>query len=248
MLEVSIGGIRFESGPADPSACFLISPQGMTGWESGVGVRRDETKRPVAHGAFDQAGYLDPRVVAISGQILARTPSEVRWMAARLAGLLAGGGSGRLSVADDAGVKWCDVRLAATTQISTFGGTETEAEFQVQFWAPDPRKYGSVAVFSGASVQAFHYGNFAATPVVEVAGPVSAPYTVASQGHQVTVTQALTAGQKHRIDMATGWVYLDGVLQTGVTSAVDVFTIPPGEAVSVTGPASMTVRVADTFI
>ncbi len=132
--------------------------------------------------------------------------------------------------------------------MSVYGATETEAAFQVSFWSPDPRRYGPVHSFSGPTAEVHHYGSFPATPEVRVTGPRAAPYTVACEGHSVTVTQALTAGQEHRIDMGSGWVYRDGVLQLGVVSSADVFTIPPGRVVTVTGPSSMTVLVPDTFV
>jgi phage-related protein len=248
MLEASIGGILFEGAPADPTEAFVIDPEGWSGWDEGVTMRRDETARPGTHGAFDAPGFMSARVVSISGWIIAPTPSALATMRTQLTGLLSDGGSDTLTVETAAGETWAEVRLAGQTAV-TVQGSETEARFQVQFWSPDPRRYGAAHSFGpGASLTTVeHDGNFPAIPIVTVAGAVTAPYTVASQGHSVTVTQSVTSGHEHTIDMGTGWVYLDGVLQSGVTSAVDVFTIPPGGPVTVTGPSTMTVDVVDTY-
>ena len=247
MLRVRIGGLVFESWPSNYDRCFLITPEGWTGWDDGVEVRRDSAERPVSHGAFDSPGYLGSRVVSITGTILASSTGELAHMVQQLKGVLADGGVGRLEVDDDSGTRWCDVRLGAQPRVAVATGG-LEAEFQIQFWAPDPRTYGRTKTFTGGASQVLHYGNFPAVPEVTVVGPVTGPYTVASQGRSFTVTQSLTSGQSHRIDMSTGWVYRNGVLQTGVVSSGQKFTVPPGQRVAVTGPASMTVSVVDTFI
>lgn len=245
-MQATIGGVFFDEAPRDLDRSFVIEPQGLKGWLAGVSMRRDEVARPASHGAFDARGFQSARVVSISGTILAQSPSELESMIVQLTGLLADGETGRLTVQDDhARVTWADVRLAAQTEIDRYT-TGLEADYLVQFWAPDPRRYGELRSFPAGQV--YHRGNTVAIPVIEVTGPVSAPYSVSSQGRTVTVTQALASGQVHQIDMATGWVRRNGVLQLGAVSAADVFTIPPGTGVAVSGPSSMRVLVHDTFI
>lgn len=247
MLLASIGGLVFEGEPADSSQAFVIDPEGWSGWDDGAAVRRTETLRPVGHGAYDAPGFLAPRVTTIGGWIVAPNAATLASMRTDLTALLADGDSATLTVETAAGETSAEVRLASQTLV-TVTGSELEARFQIQFWAPDPRRYGAThAEGPGPSLSVAHDGNFPAVPTVTVEGPVTAPYTVASQGHSVTVTQSLLAGETHTIDMSTGWVYLDGVLQSAVTSAVDVFTIPPGAGVTVTGPSTMTVDVTDTY-
>jgi len=248
MLTVHIEGVTFEGWARDLDAAYVIGPDGWSGWDDGVDVRRDETARPGAHGSFDTPGYLSARVITISGSIIARSPTQLAAMSDRLTGLIADGDKARISVQNDFGTTYADVRLASKTQVRVNGATGTDAEFQVNLWAPDMRKYGEVNSFAGSSVDVFHRGNFPAVPTITVVGPRSAPYSVSSQGRTVTVTQALTSGQTHEIDMSTGWVLRNGVLQLSVTSAADVFTIPPGVPATVTGPASMTVSVSDTYV
>ena len=247
MLEARLGNVvRFEDWPSNFDRCFLIEPGGLTGWFEKPGSRRTEEGRPIGHGLFDAPVWLSGRVVAISGMILAGSPAELVHMQAQLTGLRFQE-SIRLTVDSADGTTWADVKVL-DVQTPPDGVTGTEAPFMVQMVAANPRRFGESRLFAGSSVQAFHYGNFDAIPEVTVTGPVSAPYTVASGGRSVTVTQALTSGQTHRIDMSTGWVYRNGVLQSGVTSAVNVFTIPPGLPTVVTGPSSMTVKVTETFI
>ena len=253
MLRVRIGGLVFEDFPSDLSQGFVISPNGWSGWDEGVDVRRDEKVRPVSHGAFDAVGYLGARVVTIAGNIIASSPVELEHMRARLTGLLADGSTGRLVVDSDMGSTWADVRLASRTSVKVSGASGMEAEFQISFWAPDMRKYGETRTFTGPTASAYHYGNFPASPVIEVTGSMASGYTVASQGRSFIVSQALTSGHTHRIDMRSGWLFLDDVLQTGAVSQARTFQIPPGAPATVaftpvSGSGVMSVKVTDTYV
>lgn len=249
----TIGGIRFEEWPSDPDDAFLITPNGLTGWFAGMQLRRLETPRPTAHGAFDAPGFLPARVVAIEGTILARTEMERDRRVDQLAGLLADGQSGRLSVQEDAGrVTWADVRLASC-QIDRHP-SGLEADFQVQFWSPDPRRYGDVNEFTAGQVL-FHRGTVPAFPEVTVTGPFPNGYTISYRGRQFVVTAALASGAQHVIDMRTGWVKTPaGAVIQGAVSRAETLTVPPGlqtAAVTITGAngtGSLLVKVTDTFI
>lgn len=244
-MRATIKGLSFDEWPRDFDQSFVITPGGLTGWFTGATMRRDETARPSAHGAFDAPGYLPARVPGIAGTVLASSEDVLERMILQLTGLLADGSTGRLTVQDDHGnATWADVRLASCEVDRHPSGME--ADYQIQFWAPDPIRYGEVRSYSPGQV--FHRGNIPAVPVIEVAGPVTAPYTVSSQGKSVTVTQSLSSGQTHRIDMTTGWVYRNGALQAGVVSSMNVFTIPPGQLVTVSGPSSATIRVTDSYM
>lgn len=244
-LVVRIGGFTLY-GDRFHGHGFHIGPRDsdFSGWFDSPDVDFSDLQRPGQFGVFGGVPESPARSIQVSGFVVARSASELTHWGSRVAGLA--GRNERLVVEADGNMQWADVRVRDVRLVPT--SFAPEGAFAFVLSATNPRKYGASQTFPGASVQAFHYGNYPAVPVVEVAGPVAAPYTVASQGHSVTVTQALAAGETHRIDMSTGWVYRDGVLQSGVLGAADVFTIPPGREVQVTGPASMTVRVADTFI
>lgn len=237
-------GLEFVGDGGD--ATFTIGDNGLSGVFDGVDSRGERVSRPTADGEFDAPGFLTGVLGSISGNIHAKSPGEYEYALRRLTSIPVRDLGRMVADSSEWGKVWLDARRFGKPDVKHLVWGRL-ARFQVQFLAPDPRKYGEIRSFAGASVQAFHYGNYPAAPVVDVVGPVSAPYTVASQGHSVTVTQSLTSGQTHRINMGTGWVYRNGVLQTGAVSVANVFTIPPGPGVAVTGPASMTVNVTDTY-
>lgn len=258
MLRVQIGTLQFLGQDDSSDSLLLIEPDGFTGWDEGTNVRREDIPRPEAHGSFDVPGYLTPRVVSISGELFTPTPLAFQHMRARLTGLLADGNTGRVMVEQDSGTQWADVRLGAQTQVRVNNSDLTSGRYQVQLWAPNPRKYGETRKFGPAmSVPAHHFGNFPASPVLEVSGfNASGGYTInGPSGKQYIVTQGLFGGDTHRIDMRTGVLYLNGVVQLGAVSRADLWTIPPGipatqTLVPVSGAANITLRVnvIDTYI
>lgn len=239
-MSATLGGLEFVSGGGDATYT-------MASLSRSVATRRDTALRPTAHGAFPAPGLLTGQLITISGLVLASSDAAYEAAKAALQNLLADGTDAELEVTESA--------LTWTAMVGRFDEPDIidevygeVARFRAQFWGADPFRYGDPHTYGpGASFSVSHDGNFDAVPTVTVQGPQSAPYSVASGGHSVTVTQALGSGEEHTIDMGMGWVYLDGVLQSGVTSAVDVFTIPPGAGVTVTGPSTMTVDVVDTY-
>lgn len=246
-----IGGLSFVEWPDDHHGEWLVlDADGIQSVWGGVDVRREEVVRPAAHGSFDLPGYLAPRVIAISGHMSAPNPERLEHLTARLTGLLAFGESERLVVDGPMGERWCDVRLGSATQVTQLD--HTTARFLLTLWAPNPRMYGRVRDFP-AGVPAFHYGNFPANPELIVTGPKSGGYTITGPGgRQYIVSQDLAAGQTHTIDMLTGWLYLDGSLQSGAVVQARTWGIPSGSSGAVhtiTGSTgSLTVRVTDTFV
>lgn len=253
MLRARINNIVFEGSPADIDRAFVIDPDGWSGWDEGPSVRRDEVLRQTAHGAHDLQGFLTPRLVSISGWILAPTPGELEQMRLRLTGLLADGGSGRLVVDSPRGQTWADVRLAGQTTVKVRGKSETEAAFQIQFWAADPRRYGESRTFGpGTSVEAYHYGNFPAHPILEVTGTMSG-YTVRQGSRDLVVGLAITSGQTHRINLRTGRLTINGALQVGAVTEPQSWAISPGatwthQLIPASGSGSLKVIPTDTFI
>lgn len=246
-----INGLSFVEWPHDHHGTWhVLDRDGIKGVWEGVDVRREDTPRPLAHGSFDAPVFLASRVIPVSGHVSTRSGAELVHEMNRLTGLLAGGGTGRLSLEDDTGTTFLDVRLGAATQVTQLD--DTTARFLVTFWAADPRRYGETHTFA-AGVPAVHYGNFPASPVIEVTGSMPSGYTVSAGGKSFVVAQALTAGQTHRIDMETGWVYRDGALQTGAVGAAELWTVPPGQRLlhtltPVSGSGLMTVTTIDTYI
>lgn len=215
-------------------------------WRGGSQWRREEIGRPVAAGAFDIPGYLPQRVVTIEGTLLASSAALLQHQIRGLEGFGTDGEKFRVMVDDDHGTTWRDVRLAQSASVDE--RDETTADFVMSLWAADPRAYGESRTFLGGE-SAYHYGTSSAIPTLEVTGVYPSGYTVSIPGKSFVVTQALTAGQTHRIDMRTGWLYRDNVLQSGAVSRAETWVIPPGQEVthSITGAGVLTVTVVDTY-
>lgn len=248
MLRVRIGGVTFEGDPIDPGRCFMIEPDGWSGWDDGTTVRREDVSRPGAHGSFGFQGQRDARVIRVSGWILARSPQELQQMRNQLTGVLASGGYGRLSVDQPLGSTWADVMLSDMPVVKVRGHSELEASFQIQFWAPNPRKFGEVRDFA-AGVPATHFGNFPATPRLLI-GAGAGGYTVTGPGGRVVTVGTAPAGA-HEIDFENGGLFLNGVRQTNAIDVYRPWKIPvgiPGVAASISGARSLTQRVPDTYI
>lgn len=244
-----INGFSFVEWPLDHhNTWHVLDQDGIKGVWEGVDVRREDTARPLAHGSFDTQGFLASRVIPISGHISTGSPTELVHEMNRLTGLLSDGQNGRLTLEDDASTTWIDVRLGGATQVTQLDSTT--AKFLVTFFAADPRRFGEPAKNGGFTVgeAVYHYGNHPAVLVPTVSGPVTAPYTVAVGSKQFTVTQSLTAGQKHVLDTETATVTRNGVAQSGVVSRAETLLVPPGSPVSFTGPAGTTGMVLNTFV
>jgi phage-related protein len=242
-----VGGISFVEWPADHHGdWFVLDQEGIKSVWGGVDVRREDVARPAAHGSFDLPGYLTPRVIPISGHMSSRSAYGLEHSMARLSGLLADGGSSRLTIEGSGDTRWCDVRLASATQITQVDATT--ARFLVTFWAADPRMYGEVDNFPGG-VEAVNRGNFPATPEHLITG-TSGGYTInGPSGKQFIVSSGPGSGTD-RIDMETGRVYRNGSLQLGIVSRADLWAVPPGVpgVTHTVSAGSLVTRLSDTFV
>ncbi|VXC30540.1 conserved hypothetical protein [Microbacterium sp. 8M] len=245
--EARIGGITFEAVPLDRYQAVVATT--WDGIEGGLAIRRDEVPRPGAHGSFGTPGYLSARVLPFAGHLIQRTADATLNMRHRLIGL-GDGQTRRLDVDLDGLFVWMNVAVASQPTVAISGSDPRVATFDVQFWAPNPRMYGTERTFA-AGEQVFQRGNFPADPVIEVTGPRAA-YTISTDtGKSITIGQALATGQKHRIEMRTGRLYRDGVLQTGAITAGGTWTIPPtspGIVHSISAAGPMSIIVTDTYI
>lgn len=261
MLEVDISNldadgneisrlITFEGSPKDLGDAFVIDPEGWGG-DDAPSVRRESAPRSSRHGSTRSPGYRDGIIIPVSGWIIASSPGELQHSRNLLAGILADGDYGRMTVRRPLGEMWIDVGLNGTPAITVSGGSECEATFYIEFWAPNPRWFGDVNTFA-AGEEAVHRGNFKAAPVLVVTGPHPGGYTITAGADQFTVISTLGTGSVDEIDMATGRVYRNGELLIGGMGRADTWQIPPGlpgVVHTITGNASsLTVRVTDTFI
>lgn len=232
---------------------FELDEDGIDGWHGGgYDVRRDDTPVPQGHGSFDVPVFLTSRVVTVTGRCVASSQERLAWHRGRLMGTLAQGNSGRIIVEDLGETLWADVRLAAGTKWTQFGG-QPYATFKLSLWSKSPQKYGEGRTF-GSGEAAFHYGNFPAVPVITVAGTMPNGYTInGPAGKKYVVTAGVTPTDSHIIDMATGILRIDGVPVYGKVSQGDTWAIPPGQAVAMTlapvsGAGTISAVVVDTHV
>lgn len=247
-MQATIQGVHFDEWPRHYDESFVIAPQGLEGWLEGTETRREETPRPGAHGSFDARVFRAARTVSISGSVLASSEAVLHAMIDQLLGVLADGSKGRLSVQDDHGnVTWVDVRLAGAPSITRHTGHT--ADYQIQFWAPDPWRYGDLRTFSGSGAQVYHRGNGPAFPVVRVADPVQV-YEITSPGGTFRVSGAPTTQGAHEVDMRTGRLRIGGSVALGFVTRAETWAVPAGArwAHSISGGGQVSFIVHDTFM
>ena len=232
---------------------FYIKGQGLKGLFSGVGVRDKSVERPQGHGDFDIPPTRSARFLTIGGPCIAESAERLDWYNRVLTGLLSGGESGRVVFDMPGGPLWGDARLQGTPEFEpTLWGQRADWQLSLKF--ADPRLFGDARTFA-AGEPAYHYGNFPAIPVFTISGDMPGGYAIdGPNGKQFRVTKPLVPGQPHVIDMATGWLTVGGVVQTGVVARGDVWAIPGGAQVTnyvtpiTTGSATTSILVRSTYI
>lgn len=254
MTDVRVGSLVFRGGEGMHG--FYVENGGLTGWFDGPNTRADQTEIPQGHGDFDVPVFMGSRVISVAGWCHSKDARQMEHFQHQLTGLLAHGGTGRLQVDGPSNSLWADVHRFGQPQFvpEVWGQS---ARYQVQFWAPDPRKFGETRHFAGG-VAAYHYGNFAASPriYVRATSTMSGGYTInGPAGKKYIVSAALAAGHLHTIDMNTGLLYVDGVdtATFGVVAQGDTWAVPPGQSVAVTlttgaGAGTLDVAVTDTYV
>jgi hypothetical protein len=252
-LVVTVGGLSMYGRPG--LGPFTILEKGLDGWDDGVVMRGDKTAQPQKHGSRTVPRFQESRTVTITGLIIASSPQELGWARNRLAGVLAGGGIGRIQVARSADVQWADASLDQISIDPRRGARK--ADFQIQLWCPDARKFGEMHTYAasvGSPATAFHLGNYVAMPRFTVAGSMPGGYTLWIQGVPFVVTRPLVSGAPHTIDYNDGRLRIGGGIIHGGLGVTNTLGIQPGGTALVeitpvttgTGTASMT--LLDTYI
>lgn len=245
---VRIGGVVFHGNPAARDSGFVIPSGGLTGWEDGTSMRVEDTPRPRAHGSFATDAYQSARVVTVSGWAWAQSQAALTALGDQLTGLLADGEKGRLTVdSPDGRTLWTDVLLSGQTTFERRSPYAHTADYQVQFWADDPRRYGALRVFSGGA-NAYHRGNAPAFPLIRISSG-AATYNVVSPGGTFRVSGA-PAGGEHVIDMRTGRLTRNGVPVLGAVVRAETWAIPRGArwTHTITAGSGLSVEVHDTYV
>ncbi|WP_424937531.1 MULTISPECIES: hypothetical protein [Bacteria] len=231
---------------------LFVARDGFQGWDDTPDAVREAIARPGTHGEYDLPVYMGARVFSIDGHAIAWSDLALASLRSTVTGIGAAGGRFQVTVTHQGQTLRAYARRGgkATFQDKGFRVGRRRASFQVQFVAPDPRKYGDQHTYA-AGEEAIHWGNFPASPVLEVRGPTP-PYTIqTSIGRQLTIAQGLGLGQTHRIELRTGRLYRDGVLQVGAIVGGATWVVPPGlpgVVHTITGPGALRVWLPDTYI
>lgn len=260
MLKIRVGGLTIRGRPDSAADAFglFVRPGGFTGWDDGVEPRRDAQGRPGAHGEFDLPVFLGARVPGIDGHALAKSPRDLAMLRSAVLGVGADGRRERLIVEHQGQTLWADARMGGKTLFADSGrrvARRWHATFLLSFVCADPRKYGTTTPHGPAQfLRLSHLGNITSFPVIEVTGSMLSGYSIwGPDNREYRVTQALAAGHQHKIDMATGRLYLDDVLQVGVVTRGDVWGIPygalsvPYQLTPVAGAGTLRATVIDTY-
>ena len=138
-MNATLDGLTFVGDDA-PATYTIKRDGGLTGWFDGVEVRHETVPRPNSDGDFDAPGYLGPRLITLSGKILAADAAGLEAAMKALEDLLADGSKAEFAVTQASG----DVY---TAQVRRHGAVEiinelygSRARYRLQLWAPDPAK------------------------------------------------------------------------------------------------------------
>jgi hypothetical protein len=221
------------------------------GWWDSPEIKGETADRSSADGEYDMPTYNEARLVTVSGHL--HSPNAAVQQEAMH--FLSGPMSGRLQVELNGSTLWADAKRNSAVNFNPVTGKLLQ--WQVRLKCPDPRKFGDTNKFTitpGQTVTVFHYGNYAATPIVTVTGDFPSGYTLWGPGGKTyVVTVALAAGTTHTIDMAHGLLRTNQYYFTGGVGDADVWTVAPGQASTIglsapSGSGTAVASIIDTFI
>lgn len=252
MLEIHADGREILSHPRDMSKPYglFVKRGGFQGWQGLSNRRRESLARAVEHGEHDVPVYLPSRIVTIDGFVLADSEENLEHRSESLTGLAADGDRIRVTVIHQGSSRWADGRVltAECEDLGVRSGV-LRAEFEVQLVFADPRRYGETILHpstgTATSISVAHRGNFPAYPVIEIPG-APAGYTIASDAGTFTVAGA-TAGGTHTVDLRRGRVFRNGVEMLDVGHG-DLWTVPPGRAMTHVLSVPGRVRILNTYV
>lgn len=250
-LHATVAGIVFD-GTGTEKYGFSIEQDGISGWFESPDLRREMVDRANQAGQFALPGYPTGRVTTISGLLTTASRGDQVRELNRLSALLMDGDFSPLVVQEETTTRAKVGRYGEPSiRMLVYGKV---AQYQIQFWSPDPRRYGDEHTYDpGTVVDVYHYGTYHALADIEVTGVMGGYTLYGPNGKRYVVTQALSAGQTHRIEMRSGLLYRDGVLQRSAVGRSETWTIPPGARVTHTlapasGSGQIRPRLRDAYI
>ncbi|MET4094562.1 hypothetical protein [Arthrobacter sp. UYCu712] len=246
-LHIAVGGLDFYGRPG--LGPFAITSKGIDGWDDGVTMRGQKAARPGAAGSYRLKRYQESRTVTLDGIILAGSAEEQEALGLQISGLLAHGDEGRIQIEKNGLIQWA----LATIDVSNVNphAAGFYSDFQIVFWCADHRKFGelrTVPLAPGTPAKLINRGNFKASPVVEIDGPLAAGFSITHPGGQYIATGAIGAGDKIRVDFHTARLRLNGDDRSDLILQAQTCTVPAGPITqfSISGGAGR-VEVQDTY-
>lgn len=141
---ISVDGVTLGDEDADGTFWGFDT---LSGWHDGAAVRSDAVYYPAQQGAFPLPALRGERVITVAGWIQAPTRALAANVADALAGILSDGRFGEFRFTDtDQELRRATVRLSDTPKVAW--DKHREIDYQLTFFAPDPRKYGAQQIGS----------------------------------------------------------------------------------------------------
>lgn len=226
----------------------------LQGWGMGGAVETNFTPRPGRHGMHDGPAYRRERVITVDGVLRAPTRALAKQAERSLAACLADGATGVFGVDDpDLGWEQAEVKLSAPPQSDGSAAGVGIVRWQLQFTAPDYRKYGetvpaSTALPGGGSGLSWPIGSFfdfgtppqtgsvvftntgtaPTEPTVTITGPLASGLQVVQVETGRRLRYEAPVSGELVLDNAEGTATAGGQDRTGLLTADDFFTVEPG--------------------
>jgi hypothetical protein len=141
VISLTIGGKTFTDVPL---AGGLVL-ESLGGWFDGPPVRGEDRDHPQAHGSFGLRAWRGSRLIDASVSVLVDSPGQAGQAQRWLASLLADGEFDDLVIRDPSGAELsARVRIGGQPLI-TWAPSSRAVRAALQFWAPDPLRYGQVS-------------------------------------------------------------------------------------------------------
>lgn len=251
-IVVTVGGITINSH-AVLNGKFYFDPSVMTGWKDTVDIRRTTVPRPISDGDFKENSRKGSRSISISGYTVANSVSELHALRDQLAGVLADGSFGTMTVQDGAGTRTATVSINSRT--SWIQQTDTYAVWKLELYAPDPRIYGAektITLTDTASVGGMIYTSNPVTPFTEpyyLNYPLDFSTDVKMQSQFLTNAGNVDAWPTFKVtgDFFSGFSIIDNLGHT-ITYSGAVSSLSPVSIDSRTGSATQDGNDRSTFL
>ncbi|QJU52926.1 hypothetical protein SCB71_06285 [Herbiconiux sp. KACC 21604] len=244
---------------AEEARGLYVAKDGFLGLESQVATRRTRMEIPNGHGIYAFPGKLQERVVPIDAWCVARDEDDLQQFNIAVKSLGARGGMFRTAFEFRGLQVWADGYIGTTGIQFVDNGTGRKARLSIPLEFPKPQLYGEnplspFTVASGGSVDISHDGNFEAAAVATVTGNMPTGWRLAGpSGAGITVNLPVSSSSVVTVNLATGWVWQNGVRRLrAVGGSFRPFVIPGATPVGITlstpsGSGTASIALPNTY-